>query len=134
MGVIYIVIPLDAGIAKWLDDAGIYHPPFSPAARSPTPNEIFAAIEELSDCRYEVRRHATGDRIYLDLKHADGRWTEVNMSNVVADDRPCDLSFHKGFEALAAEVLSYCTAHCGPLVLWPDTGDEPVVVPSIGTQ
>src|SRR5438067_2490058 len=119
MGVIYVVVPLDAGVAKWLDERGIDHPPFSPAARSPTPNEVIAAIEQLPDSQYKVRRDASGDRVYVDLKDADGRWTEVNMSEIAGDDRACNLSFHKGFDDLAAEVLSYCTAHCGPLLLWP---------------
>jgi hypothetical protein len=105
----------------------VAHPPIPAAPRGPTPNEVFAAVRGLANCRYEFNRESDGC-ISIPLQDAAGRWTTAQLHEVTADDEPCELYFSKGYDELIVEVLRGCAPSCGPLVLIPESCDTPTVI------
>lgn len=127
MGVIYIVLPLNAEVAAWLDECDVPNPGATETGRMPTPYEVLAAIEKIPGCESDHKREPSGD-FYFTLKHTNERWTTVQMSQFLTLDDPCSLSFHKGWSELAVEVLQRLPSACGPLVFIPDSGEDQVVI------
>jgi hypothetical protein len=134
MGVVYVVVPLDAEVAAWLDGEAIDHPPAPTTARGPSPREVFDALGLLDGVRSVVARHPEQGRIDIEVEDArDGRGTSVWLSECHSDDQPCQLAFCKGSEELIGLILDAVSSLSGPLVLVPDTGDDPTVFAASAT-
>jgi hypothetical protein len=130
MGVVYVVVALDAEVAAWLDREAIDHPPACPTARGPSPLEVFDALDSLHGLRTHVTRHPGEGRIDIEVADArDGQGTSVWLSECLSDDQPCQLGFCKGSEELIGSIVDAVSSVCGPLVLVPDTGEDPSVFP-----
>jgi hypothetical protein len=128
MGVVYVVVPLDAEVAAWLDGWPIDHPPALTNARGPSPREIFDALGLLDGVRTVIARHPEQERIDIDVEDArDSRSICVRLSECHSDGQPCQLAFSKGSEELIGSILDAVSSLSGPLVLVPDTGEAPTV-------
>src|SRR5262249_51034328 len=103
-------------------------------ARNPSLKEIRAACQSLPGLRAEFRSSRNGKSQYADLRGPDGlgnedTWTELSVLGCDGrDDQPLSLGFSKGWPSLILAVVRELTKVCGPLVVYPDTGDAPVVV------
>ncbi len=61
-------------------------------------------------------------------ERAESPWTVLNVSEYSGDEEQQELWFAKGWEEPIQQILEGLTTKCGPLVLVPDTGDEPKVI------
>ncbi|QOV88042.1 hypothetical protein [Humisphaera borealis] len=134
MGVIYLIIPLTESVAEDVRGQGLTVPHTRSDARNPTFREIRAACESLPGMRGEFRPSANGKWQHANLRGPDGlgnadTWTELSVSGYDGrDDQPLSVGFSKGWPSLILVVVRELAKACGPLVVYPDTGDAPVVV------
>jgi hypothetical protein len=132
MGVIYVVIPMSEPVAEDVRRQGLAASDTN--ARNLTLREIRAACDSLPGVRGEFRSSPDGKWKYADLRGPDGvgnedTWTELSVSGYDGrDDQPLSVGFRKGWPSLILTVVRELAKACGPLVLYPDTGDAPVVV------
>jgi len=134
MGVLWIVLPLDAPIREWLAKKEVEHPETD--SRLPTGKEIKSALAELEG--YNIKIIDNGIlgpwQAWIESKCLSDaepdEWTVLNIHSYTGDDLPQELSFEKGHDTLIRRVLAVFAMKCGPLVLIPDTGDKPEVVGS----
>ena len=128
MGIIYLVVPLDPEVSAWLDREAIDHPPASPTARGPSPREVLDALDALDGLRSRIDKQVQQGRVDIEVEDArEGRSTSIRLSECLSDDRPCQLAFSKGSEELIGSILNAISSLCGPLVLVPDSGEDPTV-------
>jgi hypothetical protein len=133
MGVLYVVVPLDTEVAAWLDGEAILHPPPSDRATMPSPREILEVLDMLGGLRIAVNRDEANARIDIDIAEVGGeRSTTLRLSECIGDDQPCRLALSKGSEDLIGIVVEALATRFGPLVIVPDTGEDPAVYS--GTQ
>jgi hypothetical protein len=132
MGVIYSVFTLTQEIREWLASEGIDVPQSTVASRYPTPNEISATLNSMSDISVEYTIPNPGGtwQALMSTKPDpdNGPWTLINISEYKSDSIPQPLWFEKGWDDLIINILKKLSLTTGPLVLYPDTGDVPVVV------
>ena len=133
MGVLYTVLPLDDEIATYLRDEGAHVPPHSKSTRNPTLLEVRAACDRLSGFRTEYFVSQDGKRWQASIEGAtnpqEEPWTLLNVSDYTGrEDEPQRIWFEKGWESLILRVLHGLASSCGPLVLLPDTGEQPIAV------
>jgi hypothetical protein len=130
MGVLWIVLPLDEPIKRWLDNLGISFP--AKPSRFPTGTEIKTALAEMRGYDVTISDNGLGgcwEADIVDRRGADEYgWALLRILKYAGDDQPQELYFEKGSEAVMAAILSRITTVCGPLVLVPDTGDPPIVI------
>jgi hypothetical protein len=125
----YIVVPLDAETARNLDYFGVPHPPPAAAPRGPRPGEVVAALSEFANLEQRVYSEVERQRIIIQVSDRNliGRRTEVQMFGATADEAPCDLSFRGGSFLLVRQITVAVARRCGPLVIYPASGSDPVV-------
>jgi hypothetical protein len=134
MGVLYIIMPLTQEVADDVRRQGVHVPRANIAVRNPTVREIRAVCNALPGVVSRLHTSPDGDRMYWDLRGPDGTgnrdtWTEMSVSGFTGDDdEPVSVAFEKGWPSLILVVTHGLAATCGPLVVYPDTGDPPVVV------
>lgn len=138
MGTIRVTFPLDAMIGAWLDELGISHPSSLPPSRRPTPAEVIDAVASLPSCTHHVSRTSTSIDIQIDCgdawshvvlhEEAPAQESKTDLCAPRGDHVPCDISFYAGSEEVAIVLSRRLSERCGPLVLVPDTGVDPVVV------
>jgi hypothetical protein len=106
------------------------------AGAAPTPNQVFAALASLPEYRVIVRRRdrkakEKGQFVYIKLLRADGSFAiAINLLGVTADHRPAGafaFEYYREPEELL-RIVSGIADLCGPLVLYHDGGEAPVVV------
>ena len=131
MGVGYVLVPLDLELESYLHGIGVALPEPGWTSRNPTPTEVRGVCSHLpgSDAEFVC----LGDGWSVDLSDAvdpqRGPWTSINVVNFSGDeDRPHVVGFSKGWPSVILQVSLGLALLCGPLILWPDTGDEPIVV------
>lgn len=135
MGVIYSVFPLDDEIADYLRDMGIAVPGVDRPARNPTPREVREVCASLTDCRAEILTPPKYDgwQVNLEGRAAPERepWTVLQVSDFNgSEEAPHSIWFEKGWPELILRVVHGLARTCGPLVIIPDTGEDPAVVTS----
>ena len=131
MGVLRIVIPLDARCAEWLDSEGISHPETSSSNRRPTPREVSGVLRDLPGYNATITTDSDSGEWHATIQAcdpADPSWTVLRISDYRDDDSPHDLCFHKGYPEVVLLVVERLTRFCGPLVVVNDTGSSPVVI------
>jgi len=130
MGVLWTVWPLDEKMKSWLDETGVPYPQTS--SRWPKGSEIKAVVASLGEFDVEVSDNGIGGTWRASIvsrKGGDeGEWTLLNISRYSGDDEEQELWFEKGWESLITRILGLLAVHSGPLVLIPDTGDDPAVI------
>jgi len=132
MGVLYTIVPLDESLAAYIRDVGGVVPQWSGPSRNPTPQEVRAVCGELSDLKvtmYSPPEHAW--QIMIEGFHDadDEPWTLLNVFEFNGDEtQPHAIWFDKGWPSLILRIVRELSAHCGPLVIVPDTGCNPIVV------
>ncbi len=131
MGVLWTVWPLDDEMTGWLDRLEIDYPKV--ASRFPTGAEIKAVLADLDEFETDITDNGLGSmwQVYVSAKMlppGDGAWTVLNITEYSGDDREQNLCFEKGWEELILLILSKLSEECGPLVLVPDTGEDPSII------
>lgn len=131
MGVGYAVVPLDDKCADALRQYGIALPSLSPAF-PPSPRQLITILEAIANLKCNITREPQHSAIYIDIKRTDDprEWTEIVLLKVVDDDTPCSLAFRHGSSDLVSMVVVSVAEVCGPQVVWPDTGEDPIVCAS----
>jgi hypothetical protein len=133
VGVLYSVFPLDAKSRTGLARYGVKDVPVEDG-RNPTPADVREALAELSEFRAddEVATASESWCVTVELAGApeEGPWTHLRASPYVAENEPVELSFEKGWPDLVVRIMARLAERCGTLVLVPDTGEAPLVVPS----
>jgi hypothetical protein len=134
MGAAWFVSPLNVEFAAYLDDNGVAHPPPDANAAGPSPRRVFEALAAFPEYTQRVRRRerprGKGQVIDIELRRADGSYAiEINLLRVTDDDRPALFCFayYRETEELV-RIVRRLAATCGPLVLWHDSGEEPILV------
>ena len=130
MGVLWTVWPLDDDMKSWLDECGVEFP--SVSSRFPTGREVKEVLASLSAFDVEIFANGIGGSWQASIVSKSGgdsgEWTLLNISEYSGDEEPQRLWFEKGWESLIVSILKKLARNAGPLVLIPDTGEEPVVV------
>lgn len=131
MGVLYSVLPLDPELAAYLRTLKIAVPKKLPSSRLPTPAELVKVAESIPKTKSDLVHTAGALRqIHLSAtrKPEAGWWTSLQVLENTGDDEACEFYFEKGWPALIIEFLIRLTVFTGPLVLIPDTGDDPLLI------
>jgi hypothetical protein len=132
MGVNYIVLALLPNekdrIVAWLSELGIACP--AGESRYPSIEELRSVLDHLEG--YTICYNTKIGDWYADISQTDlvaGDWTVLLVSNYKGNDPdPHEFSFRHGSPLLMLRILQRLARTCGPLILFPDTGDLPLVV------
>ena len=131
MGVLYSVIPFDHEIQNYLKEENLFIPENADTGRNPTVEEIRVVLESLTDYKAEYNEPGAGGtwQAFVESKSdPDREWTLLNMIDYVDNKTPTSIYFEKGWVELIAKILAGLSKTCGTLVLWPDTGDPPLII------
>jgi hypothetical protein len=132
MGVLYSVLPLDASITPYLREVGTVVPEGGQESRNPTPLEVRAVCETLTDLKVTACSPPSHHwHIMIEgLKDPEKEpWTLLHLDNFNGDETvPHSIWFEKGWPSLILRIVHGLSAKCGPLVIIPDTGCTPIVV------
>ena len=97
MGVIYVVVPLDAEVAAWLDGEAILHPSASDRATMPSPREILEVLDMLGGLRIDVNRNeANAQSVSTSLKLGASDLRLSDFPNALGMTSPAGLHSQKG--------------------------------------
>lgn len=131
MGVLWTVWPLDQDIRQWLDTIRVPYPS-SEGSRFPSGNEVKNVVTNLSGYEVEITDNGVDGPWQALITQSsgleEGPWTLLNITNYTGDEEPQEIWFEKGWENLIAHVVDKLATSCGPLVLIPDTSEEPKVI------
>jgi hypothetical protein len=124
-------------MCKWIEQLGVAAPTVAAKPADPTPQQVFNALEAFPEYRCTVRRRTRKppgkeeqQSINLDLRLEDGSYAmEINLLRVTGDDQPalCVVSHHRKTEELV-RIVAKLAEVCGPLILWHDAGETPIVM------
>jgi hypothetical protein len=132
MGVIYVVLPFDARTRDSLAEYGLA-PPAAPDGRNPTIAEVRAVLDALAGHRIEYEPVPAAGESWgasiTSLVPETGPWTTLRVLRYAGESAPTDIAFHKGWPQVIFTIVAALANECGTLVLWPDTGGAPAVVP-----
>jgi|ERR1700677_2442528 len=128
MGVIWTILPLNDRIKPWLEDMGIAYP--NSLSRFPTGMEIKSVLRGLKDYKIDIYEKGIGVGWQAVISHKNdiNSSTILNIRAYAGDNEQQKISFSKGCEKLNEDILKRLTIMCGPLVLIPDTGEDPAVI------
>ncbi|MBW4619144.1 MAG: hypothetical protein KME17_07265 [Cyanosarcina radialis HA8281-LM2] len=130
MGVIWTVFLLDEQMKDWLDEIGVGYP--NAFSKFPTGREVKEVLPALSDFDVEVDDNGVGASWQASIVSKSGgdsgEWTVLNITEYSGDDKQQKIWFAKGSRNLIALILKELSNQVGPLVLIPDTGDNPLVI------
>jgi len=128
MGVNWAVQPLDDEMKSYLDETGIDYP--NNPSRLPTGREIKEVVAALSGFNVEISDNGVGDfwQAQIVSKRDPEEYALLNIEKYSGDDQEQELWFEKGSEDVIISILKKLSKMSGPLVLIPDTGDEPTVI------
>ncbi len=134
MAEIFVVLPLTTDTVAEMATFGIPHPVPSADPRPPTPRQVLAALAKLNGLETSIRRRPEKRLIHIDVNppgtrntRPAGSGTEVCLFDVVGEDDACTVTLRGGTAALVARVVDRIAAECGPLVVWPASGADPIV-------
>jgi hypothetical protein len=115
---------------SWLDELGTAYPHVP--SRFPTGSEIRAALSEIEGYRVEISAGGIGAPWQASVSRAiapeQGPWTVLNITAYSGDDMPQEVWFAKGWQELIEQIVGRFALRCGPLTVFPDTGEEPKVI------
>jgi len=128
MGVIYIVQPLTPEVTSWLEELGIAYDADA-SSRNPTGQEIHDILAELTDYQTQIIGGIQDENWEAHLSdRAEENWTCLSILKYQGLEKENELTFHKGHPALILAIVHRLSKHTGPLILIPDTGENPAVV------
>jgi hypothetical protein len=137
VGAAWYVSPPSEEMCRQIEELGVAAPPATETAAAPTPQQVFKALETFPEYRTTLRRRTRkppgkGEQqsIQIDLRREDGSHAiEIDLLRVTADDEPALFVFaHYGKTEALAAIVAELAEVCGPLILWHDAGETPVVV------
>ena len=137
MGAAWYVSPPSEEMCREVEELGIAAPPVNDNAVSPTPEQVFQTLKGFPEYRVSLRRgsykrpakHTVEQAIHLDLRRQDGSYAiEINLLSVTDDDQPALLVFPYGKVDEVVQIVTKLAETCGPLLLWHDSGETPIVV------
>lgn len=128
MGVLYSVFRLGEHeeMASWLRSFGIACPPGH--SRYPTVDELRHVLDQLEGYATEYSIDRLGHWYASVYGPHDAHAFLVVPDYHGADDRPHAFHFEKGSKEVNLLILKQLAEICGPLVIVPDTGSDPIVV------
>jgi hypothetical protein len=133
MGVLYIVTPTTGEVVDWLVDTGVTLP-VDNASRFPLIAEIRDVLDSLEGFTSEYDDNGIGSSwqaMITSLEDPEsGAWTRLNITHQKDPSEPQDIWFEKGHPELIVTIVSRLAVMCGTLVVIPDTGCPPLVVPA----
>jgi hypothetical protein len=133
MGVLYTVTPTTGEVADWLVDTGVTLP-VGGDSRFPLIAEIRDVLGSLDGFTSEYDDNGIGSSwqaMITSLEDPEsGAWTCLNITHQKDPSEPQDIWFEKGYPELIVTIVSRLAVMCGTLVVIPDTGCPPLVVPA----
>jgi hypothetical protein len=131
MGVFYHVEPFDDEVGSFLEEMGAAVPASDEPSRNPTPAEVREVCAALRgfEVVFNVKAKSHWQAV---IEGTDGdEGTILNVEKFRgAEDKPLPIVFEKGSPALILEIVKRLAKRCGPLVVFPDTGEAPIAVTS----
>lgn len=120
----YVFVYTQEG-ADALAALGVAHPTVREGNRLPTTGEVRQAIAECGDLTAEI----VGDRLYLSEAGADGWSLCLDHFDWSDEANVPETHFRIRYQSLAQiKLLVLLCRRCGQLLVWPDTGDLPMVL------
>ena len=128
MGVLWTVRPLIDEIKSYLDETGIDYP--NNPSRLPTGREINDVVVALLAFDVKINNNGVGSswQAHIVSRRNQDEYALLNIEEYTGDDQEQELWFEKGSEKVIRLILQKLSNKAGPLVLIPDTGDEPTVI------
>src|SRR5262249_19312203 len=126
------VVPLDDTLAEYLRKVGVELPEGNLSSRNPTPRELREVAGSRTDLTVTVfspPEHAW--QIMFEGRNDPDHepWTLLNVFEFSGDETaPHTIWFEKGWPSLILRIVHALSVCCGPLVVIPDTGCQPIVV------
>ena len=130
MGVSYLVVPVNLEVRTYLQELGQAGAGSVIDGRDPTPTEIRAVVRQLRGIDTFEGNGKRGELLQVQLEAAaspSGPYTLLNVHDAKGEDSPVGISF-KGWPELVVLVVANLAAMCGPLVIFPDTEGDPLVL------
>lgn len=124
----WVVVPLDADCAAWLDQLGVPHPPPT-STTGPVAADVSAALDDLGDLEREMSGSAAQRYVTVSDPADRGRRTELSIREH-APGEPVSLGFRNGPQELLERIVRAVAARCRPLVLVAASDPEPIVCTS----
>ena len=132
MGVLYTIGSTTGEVAEWLNESG-FTVSSDESSRLPLLGEICGALNSLEDSSIEYTDGGIGSPWQAMVTSSDdperGAWTLLNITKLRPPSEPQELWFEKGFPELIVSILSKIANSSGTLIVVPDTGCAPLVVP-----
>ena len=121
-----------ADVADWLAESGASLPADT-STRWPLLAEIRDVLDSLEGFTVDYTDNGIGSSWQAMITSADdpdtGGWTLMNITHQKEPSEPQEIWFEKGFPELIVDILTRLSSKCGTLVIIPDTGCSPLVVP-----
>ena len=126
MGVMYFVEPFDDAEREWLEAEGVEMPRKKQSSRNPTPKEVRTVCDEIEGCRVKYTSSAKNKWWQADVESTNrrgrDRWASLTIEKWGgSEDRRYKIMFEKGDPALVLRIVHGLSAHCGPLLVTPDS-------------
>lgn len=127
MGATYLILPLDEKAREALaDQSSVDDVETLPPGRNPLRLDVIAAIKAMPWLLADPATPPEPSGVWrLTLTH---RENEAQWAALAVPANGQNLAFEAGDTEVMCEVLSALSHSCGTLVLWPDTGDDPIVI------
>jgi hypothetical protein len=132
MGVLYAVIPLDPSLAAEIRRCyGVACAAGEQPSRFPSARELLNVLDSLTG--YTTDYHVSQVNWQATVSSIDGTaggaWCAINIRGYRGnEDEPAEFYFAKGWECVILLICERLSRVCGPLAVFPDTGDVPICV------
>lgn len=129
MGVIYIPLPIEGEVKKWLEDLNVTFPK-DVDSRFPTLNEIkdvFSKFERFNIVYAEEKIGAFWE-IAIEGKDQNGKeiWANLTIQKLSESLNP--FTFEKGSPELVINIISKLAKYTGAFALTTDSGEDPIII------
>ena len=125
----YSLFPLSEEMRSWLDEQSIAYP-LNVESRNPLLTEAQSVLAQLDGYKVEETAVSVGkfwQAFIQDKKDPEHKgWATLNILSLT--DGPNEMYFEKGWPDLIIRITVLLSRHTGPLVLFCDAGDPPLVV------
>ena len=132
MGVLYTICSATSEMADWLAESQISIPSVE-TARMPLLGEICAVLNSLKNYKVDFTENGIGSSWQAMVKSLvepeSGAWTLLNITSLETPSEPQAVWFEKGSPELIVLIVSLIANKSGTLIIIPDTGCPPLVVP-----
>jgi hypothetical protein len=129
MGVIYAVFPLNEELRQYLEKQQINVPIDAKDGKNPTLEEIRNILGMFNQYEIEWTEGNDSWQIIISEKHnIERHWTCLCILKLIDESNLYSIFFEKGWLDIIIKILQAFVPICGSFVIFPDSGDVPIVV------